>query len=259
VLNLLYSTSDYIPGREALFVKVDLSNYLIDYYLHRKDVVPKATPEQDEKLKELIACFAIHLAAKSPVEEHAWSVHLVSADPYSLFVTGSTGVLDPSGKGTGAIVGNVLTENIRHTDVNSLHAQVVTKDGSVFKSYVSSEEGEISKIVEAFYKQSEQNPLRINYSLTTDVSTGLIALPKWDRDWFRTADLQKLDTEENLKRMRDCGFEFKCDCSPQKLLPYFRSLDEKTLEELYGEDKELIITCPRCGEHFAIDWLMLSD
>jgi len=254
VSHSLTSTSDYLPGPEALLIRIDLSEYLIEYYLHRKDVAPETLAEQDEKLKELIACFAIHLAARPPMEEHAWTVHLVAEHPFSLFVTGSTGPVDGSGHGDGLIVGNILTENIRHTDVNSLHAQYTVKVGTVFKSYVQSESAEISRMVEHFYEQSEQSPLRIKHSTQSDISIGLVALPDSDPTWIAAADLEELSANYLLpiKRMRSCNYEFRCDCSPDKLLPFFRSLTEEALTELYGADEALIISCPRCGKFFPI-------
>ena len=258
-MNTLISTSDYLPGKESLLVDIDMSTYLIDYYLHRRQVAPETTPEQDDGLKELIACFAFHLAARPPTEDHAWTVHLVAEQPYSLFVTGTTGPLSKNGEGVGAIVGNILTENIRYTDVNSLHAQFTVKNGEVFKSYIRSESSKISEVVESFYNQSEQNPIRIFYSDTSDRSLALVALPDWDRDWFHSVSLESLLKPEEIplsrpiKRMRNCQFEFRCDCSPDKLLPFFRSLSPEEVKDLYAEDDDLIISCPRCGKFFPIN------
>jgi len=259
--NSLISNSDYLPEHESLLVQIDMSGYLIDYYIHRKNIASETTFEQDEKLKELIVCFSIHLAARPPGEEHAWTIHLVAAQPYSLFVTGSTGPLDSNGKGRGAIVGNVLTENIRHTDVNSLHAQFTGSNGKVFKSYISSESSEISKMAEAFYKQSEQNPLRVCYSKTSDISLGLVALPGWNRTWFYSVDINKLAETPPIptRRLRSCEYDFRCDCSPEKLIPFFNSLSEQAIDELYGEDPELLITCPRCGLHFSVSKAVLNS
>jgi hypothetical protein len=238
-----------------------MSGYLIDYYVHRKAVAPETTFEQDDKLKELIVCFAVHLAGRPPGEEHAWTVHLVAAEPYSLFVTGHTDPLDKVGEGTGKIVGNVLTENIRHTDVNSLHAQFTVSNGKVFKSYISSESPVISDMTETFYKQSEQNPLRVSYSRTSDISFGLVALPGWDKSWFHSVDLEKLTESEvsTARQMRKCQYDFICDCSPDKLIPFFNSLSEEAIDELYGDDPELVITCPRCGQFFSVSKAVLNS
>lgn len=259
--NSLISNSYYLPNYESLLVQIDMSDYLIDYYIHRKGIASVPTFEQDEKLKELIACFSVHLAARPPGEDHAWTVHLVASEPYSLFVTGSTGPLNPSGEGRGAIVGNILTDNIRHTDVNSLHAQYTIRNGKVFKSYITSESPEVSSMIETFYLQSEQNPLRVFYSKTSDNSFGLVALPGWDKEWFNSVTTEALAGSKfsTLRRMRSCNYDFYCDCSPEKLIPFFNSLSEEAIDELYGEDPELVITCPRCGKYFSIDRGLISS
>src|SRR5690242_7846930 len=87
--NPLVCTTEYVAEREALLLRVDMSDYLVDYYLHRKKVAPDTTPEQDEKLKELIAFFAMHLTLHSSAQSHGWTMQVVSEPPYSLFVTGS--------------------------------------------------------------------------------------------------------------------------------------------------------------------------
>jgi hypothetical protein len=252
----LVATSKYIPKREALFVQVDLSDYLIDYYLHRKDHAPDTTFEHDQKLKELITCFAIHLSGRTAQETHAWTVHLVADTPYSLFVTGNNGIIEDNGLAHGFLVGHILTENIRHTDVNSLHAQF-TNRGRSFNSMVRCETNDIREIVERYYSQSEQYPLRIKISDNSDTALGLIALPEYDEEWIRSVDLNTVQQEltgtaVEATSVRTCHFAFKCDCSPEKLVPFFRSLDEGALNDLYRGDTELSITCPRCGRGFSL-------
>lgn len=249
----LVAISEYIPKREGLLVRVDMSDYLIDYYLHRKEVAPNTRPEHDEKLKELIACFAIHLSARTGRETHAWTVHIVADVPYSLFVTGNTGEIDETGVAKGYIVGHILTDHIRHTDVNSIHAQFTSR-GQAFTSMVRCDSSDIPKMVEQFYNQSEQHPLRLKLSDSSDTALGLVGLPEYDEEWIRSVDVEEAATSDAVTRspLRTCEFAFSCDCSPDKLIPFFRSLSQASLEELYGEDEELQITCPRCGRQFGI-------
>jgi hypothetical protein len=259
--NFLTTVTEYIAEREALFVRVDMSGYLIDYYLHRKDVAAGISAEQDEHLKDLIACLAVHLTIHPSAEAHAWTLHLIAEPPYSVFATGSLiapGSAVASGSESngadGYIVGNVLTENIRHTDVNSLHAQFTDSKGNSFKSYVQSENPDIAAVIEHFYEQSEQQPLRIEISRNSDTAVALAALPGYDSEWFRSVSLEQLanDSTPLRKSMRRCSFAFFCDCSPQKLLPFFRSLSKENLDELYGDDEQVTIVCPRCGRQFIL-------
>jgi len=256
----LVAVTEYIPKREALLIKVDTSDYLIDYYLHRRQYAPDTDPTHDEKLKELITCFAIHLSARTATETHAWTVHLVADTPYSLFVTGNTGAIDDSGIAHGFIVANILTDHIRHTDVNSIHAQF-TNRGNTFNSHVQCDSNDIPRMVEQFYAQSEQYPLRIKISDNSDTAIGLVALPEFDEEWIQTVDLDSLVTSSDVPRspMRTVHFAFSCDCSPDKLLPFFRSMSPEAVEELYGNDQELHITCPRCGKQFGVNRSELAE
>ncbi|MFN8391372.1 MAG: Hsp33 family molecular chaperone HslO [Bdellovibrionota bacterium] len=252
--NSLVCNIEYLPAREALLIQLDMSEYLIDYYIHRGEFASETTPEQDQKLKELIACFAVHLGMHRATQSHAWTLHMISDPPFSLFVTGA---IDALGEGTsdgGYLVGNVLTDHIRHTDVNSFHAQFTDSVGQSFKSYVQSESGDVAQVVEHFYRQSEQQPLRIALSGTNDTAVALAALPGYDQSWFESAELDALsnDQTEQKKPMRTLRFNFACDCSPEKLLPFFRSIPSASVDELYGVDEELVIICPRCAKSFRI-------
>jgi len=249
----LIAISEYIPKREALLVRVDMSDYLIDYYLHRKEFAPDTDPLHDEKLKELIACFAVHLSARTAQETHAWTAHIASESPYSLFVTGNTGVMDDSGIARGFLVGHILTDNIRHADIHSIHAQLSHR-GKTFNSMVKCESSAIPSMVTQFYSSSEGYPVRLLLSDTSDTAIGLVALPEFDAEWIMSVDLEELvqSTEIPKSPMRTCHFAFSCDCSPAKLLPFFRSMSVDALEELYGNDSALVITCPRCGRQFSI-------
>jgi molecular chaperone Hsp33 len=250
----LVTTAEYIPKREALLVTVDMSDYLIDYYLHRKDHAPHTLPAHDENLKSLIACFAVHLSARTALETHAWTAHVTGSAPYSLFVTGNTGEIDDSGIAKGFLVGHVLTENIRLAETHSLHAQVSNR-GKTYNSMVQCDTPDIAGMVTQFYAQSEGYPIRLILSTTSDTAIGLVALPEYDAEWCASVDIEELVSSKTVERsfMRTCHFKFECDCSPDKLLPFFRSMDIDSLEELYGEDTELQISCPRCGKQFSVN------
>jgi molecular chaperone Hsp33 len=161
--------------------------------------------------------------------------------------------MDDTGVARGFIVGNVLTDNIRETKVNAIHAQF-TNRGRTFNSMVQCDSGDIPRMVEQFYAQSEQYPLRIELADDSDTARGIVALPEYDDEWIRAVGFEELNTSDAIERshMRTCQFEFQCDCSPQKLIPFFQAMTPRDLEELYGNDQELDITCPRCGKHFSV-------
>lgn len=263
--NLLRTVAHYLPRKEAIFVTVDLSDFFIDYYVHSGSLDERVRPEHDEKLKQLFACFAAHLTIQPATTSHAWTLHLQSEHPFSLFVAGEVE--------RGFIVGHVISENIRHTDVNTLHAQVI-RHGESSTSSVQSESAEVCDVVEHFYLQSEQLPVRIFLPSDSDTALVLAAMPDFDATWFEAVDLLTVHqslirqtgpsgiaatevggddgTDSEFKVMRRHEFAFRCDCSPEKLAPYFRTIGAAEIDELFGEDESLQITCPRCGRRFAL-------
>ncbi|MFM1849099.1 MAG: hypothetical protein RL417_2573 [Pseudomonadota bacterium] len=250
----LKATSDYLRDREVFLIRIEMSEYLLDYYHQRRELAASTARAHDEKLKDLIASFAIHLTARTALETHAWTLHIVDEQPYSLFVTGSTGELGEDGIARGFLVGHILTEHIRHSDTNAIHAQCINR-GKTFRSYVPCESSNIASMVESFYRQSEQRPIRIKISETSDSAIGLAALPGFESAWFYGVDLDELAAESeklDKTRMRNCHFTFTCDCSPEKLTPFFKTLGAQGLADLYGDDEELMISCPRCGRRFAV-------
>jgi len=154
VENKLISSSYYLQEKHVLLLHCDLGEFLIDYYLAQKDLDQKPTPEQDLKLKKLFAAAALHITQRHPEESLAWTLLMRGSDPYSLFVTAS-----PSEK---MLVGRVITDNIRHTDVNIFHAQMSRKKGEISNSSVMCQSDDVERMVEEFYQQSEQLPLKVS-------------------------------------------------------------------------------------------------
>ena len=253
MLQALISKSDYLPEKKVLLVECDLSSYLIDYFLHIKANIEDPHPERNEKLRDLFACLALHLSIRPPEETVAFTLHMHGQEPFSLFATGNAN--------TKFLVGHVLEENIRHTDINMFHSQTIKSKGQSYSSAVRCETDNIKEMFEAYYNQSEQLPARAFFIQNSDKAIAIAAMPDYDQEWFAKIP-EEFPAEEisklEKKPMRAYEFFFNCDCSPDKLLPYFKSLDKKSLDELYGKDSALIIGCPRCGRKFDIERTLLD-
>ncbi len=238
--------SFYLPQKNVLVVESDISDFLIDYYIHLKNSGQKPSVQRDNKLKELFSCLACHLGIRPPEETAAFTLHMHAEKPFSLFASGNAKME--------FIVGHVIEENIRHTDINMFHVQTI-KSGQSYTSAVRCETEEIKEMFESYYAQSEQLPVKIFFIKNSDKAVAIAAMPEYDQEWFDSIGNkypeEKLNALEQSP-MRTYFFKYKCDCSVEKLLPYFKNLDEEKIEELYDGDKELIIGCPRCGRKFPM-------
>jgi molecular chaperone Hsp33 len=256
----LKTTCDFVREKNVFLIHVDLSQYLLEYYVYRKDFAEVVTRFQDNQLKDLISSFAIHLTASIGTNSHAWTVTLISNPPYSLFVTGANGEPDKDGISKGYIVGNVLLDHIRSSDTNAISAQSVIGSKTT-NSFVATEESEIYKIVEAYYNQSEQRPIKISISENSDTAIGIVALPDFDEQWFESVEVNSFFNEAktfDTVRMRTCEYVFECSCSVEKLLPFFQALSVDEIEDWYQDDEQLIVNCPRCGKSYIITRAMVT-
>ena len=204
-------------------------------------------PDHDEQLKQCFAGLAIHLTTRPASESVAWTIHMQSQRPYSLFLTGNSS--------EEYLVGRILYDNVSHTDQNIFHSQVVRDKGEFSRSTVRSEDSAISSLFETFYEKSEQLPAKLRFIDNSDKAVALFALTDFDQAWFKNADpIAVLNDIENIQYdlVNKTGFRFLCSCSPQKLLPLFQTMKIDEIEELYAQDSHLIVDCPRCGKKFQI-------
>ena len=241
------TNSFHLPDHSALLIHGEYSEYLVDYYLTLKKYNIVLTKEQDEKLKQLLACLAVHVTFRSPEESVAWTLHMHAEQPFSLFATGSSS--------NGMLVGQVLRNDIRHTDINIFHSQVARKKGQSSKSMVRFEEDDIVHAVESFYRNSEQLGISLQFFENSDEIVALIAMPGCDEEWFAAQQPRELyHNKEQFthKNIKTCEFHYRCDCSVDKLLPYLRASGREALLELYQDDTVLNINCPRCGRLFEL-------
>ena len=177
----------------------------------------------------------------------AWTLLMRSSEPYSLFVTAS-----PAEK---MLVGQVIVDNIRHTDVNIFHAQMSGKKGEVSNSSVLCQSTDVEKMVEEYYQQSEQLPLKVSLLRDSDMALALVGMPEVDLGWFEENEPEEIYTnlsDFSHKLMKQCEFSYFCNCSPEKLLPFLKKIPKVELEELYGDDPKIVVNCPRCGKNFEM-------
>lgn len=235
-----------------MLVHCNFADFLIDYYIDRKQKQDQDSPERNQKLLQLMAGAALHITVRSPEESVAWTLLLQDEQPYSVFVTAS-----PS---ENILVGQILTENIRHTDINIFHSQISRSKGKVSNSSIRCEVDDIELMVETFYEKSEQLPLKASLLRDNDDAIILVGMPQVDMGWFEQNEpAQVFDELESYspKLMKQCNFRFACNCSAEKLLPYLRAVSKEQLEELYGDDENIVVNCPRCGKNFGIKRTML--
>lgn len=231
--------SIFVRSRFALMIKAHFPPIYADYYLHRMEQKLEYPEVIDTALKSLIAGFTLHLTARPWAESIAWTINL-RAPRVNYFVTG--------GSVPEAVVGRVFLENVREPDRNFLYSQTRVPEAEPRLSTIEVDGKDPLAWIEQYYRQSEQRPARL-FELEDENFVLIVAQPDCDLEWLESLDADKaakiLD-EEDCNPLENRRFRFHCGCSSERLLPTLAMWQDK-LEELFGDDPAITISCPRCA------------
>lgn len=243
--------SIFIRHRNALMLRAKFAPIYTDYYLHLMQHGLRNPAELDEILKEFMAMLTLHLVARPWAETIAWTVNL-RAPRVNVFVTG--------GSVQESIVGRVFTEDVREPDRNLFYSQ--TTSSNLPEPRISTLEVEDKNPlhwIEEYYRQSEQRPAR-TFRLEDEEYVLIAAQPDCDMAWLESLDTEAvikiLETEET-KLLETRKFRFDCGCTLERILPILGNWRHHT-DELFGDDEEIQIQCPRCAARYRVTRDMLE-
>ncbi|MEM6911867.1 MAG: Hsp33 family molecular chaperone HslO [Verrucomicrobiota bacterium] len=243
--------SHYIRARNCLFIEARLASLYMDYYLHLQDHELRYTQDQDRSLKEALACLLLHLVSRPREETVAWTMNF--SDPaMNLFVTGNSR--------PGQITGRIFTEEVREARQNLFYSQVQIPDGPSYNSMVKVEGRAILSLVEQFYDQSEQLPARF-FELPDERFCVVKGMPEADESWLRSLTLPEVEAlreTETVKFLETRSYRFDCGCRIDRILPALSGIASRDMEELFGGQEVIRITCPRCGLRYALSRDMMK-
>jgi molecular chaperone Hsp33 len=245
----------FVRGRNALLARADFEPLYIDYYLHLAEHGLRYPGKEDLMLKEALAAFTLHLASRPQDEGSGWTMNF--RDPaMNLFVTGSSR--------PGKVTGRIFTEDVRDFGKNLFVAQVTRNGSSPRQSMVDFASNDIFETVESYYSQSEQRLARL-FRYDEEDLIMVSAQPDCDEAWLAaltTEDILTIDQRETLSLLETRQYIWNCGCSVDRLYPLLAKLSEQDLQDTFGPEEIITLTCPRCGaryraarEHFEA-WLV---
>lgn len=242
----------FVRHRNALWVRGSFTGMFTDYYIHLMEQKVRHKPELDLMLKELLVMLSLYLTTRPWAETTAWTVNL-RAPLVNVFATG--GCLDES------ITGRLFTEDVREPDRNFFYSQTTAPkwDTSRLSSMEMTSRNPLDWF-ESFYHQSEQRPGRAFHMGGDDYSV-LVAQPDCDLDWFHGLDLDALKNIESCEEtmlLEVRRIRFHCGCNLAKILPLLASW-HKRMDELFGEQDEISVQCPRCAANYRVSRSMIAE
>lgn len=237
--------SIFVRHRNCLLLRADFTPIFTDYYLQLMDVGERHPENLDTALKDHLAMLTLHLTARPWAETIAWTVNL-RAPRVNFFATGSSVHEN--------IVGRLFTKDVREPDRNFLYSQTTLPGEKPRLSTIEVNTSNPMEWVEEFYRQSEQRPGRA-FRLSDDNYVLIAAQPDFDKEWLESLTpemVEEILEKEETKTLETRRFKFHCGCSLEKILSTLGAWKEKP-EELFGDDKQLKLQCPRCAKKYIIE------
>jgi len=235
----------FVRERNALVVRAAFGPLFVDYYLHLMQHSLKPAESHAAIMKDALAAFTLYLASRPWKEVTAWTVNL--QDPLlNVFVTGSSL--------TGSVVGRLFENGVRKNDKNMLYSQVNSEGSESRQSIVEIVGDDFFAITEQFHNQSDQRPARFfehspeDYILVT-------AQPQCDLDWLEgldTGSIRSMDKTETLSLLETRKYRFLCGCDIGRILPVFKPMGERELDDFFSDGDSVNVHCPRCGASFPV-------
>jgi molecular chaperone Hsp33 len=236
--------SIFVRHRNCLMVRAEFTPIFTDYYLHLMDIGERHPENLDTTLKDLVAVLTLHLTARPWAETIAWTANL-RAPRVNFFATGSS-VHE-------YITGRLFTEDVREPDRNFLYSQTTTVGKEPRTSTIEVDTSDPLEWLQHFYDQSEQRPGRA-FRLPNDTYVLVAAQPDFDEEWFEGLNVEqvaKIINDEQTKVLETRKFKFSCGCSLERILPTLSAWKDKP-EELFGDDANLALQCPRCAKKYLV-------
>lgn len=233
----------FVRGRNAMVARADLGELFVDYYLHLGANGVKAAPEHDALFKRALAAFVLHGASRPRNELTAWTINF-QEPRVNLFLTGDNE--------TGTVTGRIFSENVKELPENIFYADVVRGRGEKRRSAVTFAGADPIVAVEKFYAQSEQRLARF-FSVGEEEWAMVTEHPDCDLAWLKalTAEgARELATTESLGVLEKRVCRWHCGCNQGKLMEVLALTIRSDAGELFGDDAQIEIRCPRCaGRH----------
>jgi len=237
--------SIHVRHRNALLLRGQFTPVYTDYYLHLMQHGLRNPPALDLVLKDLLACFTLHLVARPWAETSAWTITL-RAPRVNFFVTGDSR--------EEAVTGRLFTGNVREHDRNFLYVQVTAPQWAQPRSSTVEITGQDAPSwIDQYYRQSEQRPGRA-FRLADETFALVAAQPGCDLPWLENLTLEQIaaiETTEETKLLETRRFRFHCGCTLDKILPVLGSW-RKRPDELFGNSDHVTIQCPRCAARYRV-------
>jgi hypothetical protein len=189
---------------------------------------------------------AAALAAVSLAQRESWGWTLTSTgDGHGLFCG-----VEPEGMICG-------TSRAAHPDHAVAYLQRKKGDGPLVESRFTPASGDPAASVQLYFAQVEQIETRLAIggglgALVQALPGGALAELAVMGDDELLSELRAIVTSERATHLDDVVVFYECRCDENLILKMIAGLDDTSRRELWADQEEICVACPRCGRQFAI-------
>ncbi len=235
----------FVRSRNALYVRIDMSELYVDYYLHLSENGVKPAPEHDALFKRALAGFVLHSVSRPWNELTAWTMNF-QEPRVNLFLTGDNE--------TGGVAGRVFAENVRELPENLFYADVVRGKEPKRRSTVNFTGPDPLVAVEKFYEQSEQRLGRF-FQTGEEEFAFVIEHPDCDLAWLRALTVEQvkgIETAETLSQLESRVVKWHCGCNQNRIMGVLSPAMRSDPNDLFGSEEKIEVRCPRCAARYTV-------
>ena len=236
--------SIFVRHRNCLLLRAQFTPIYTDYYLHLMEHKLRYPIDLDAQLKDLIAVLTLHLTARPWAETIAWTVSQ-RAPRVNFFATGSSTFEN--------ITGRLFTKDVKEPATNLLFSQTSVPGQEPQTTSVDMDSNDPIDWIEHYYAQSEQRPAKC-FRLDDENYVLVAAQPDYDEEWFEALDQKNaasITVDEQTKLLETRKFRFHCGCSRERIIATLGAWKDKP-DELFQEEEQITVNCPRCGAHYKV-------
>ncbi len=229
-----------LPARDLLVARGDFGPLFEAYVEHSRRWVGDPDGLVATMMRQGLAAAGLYLTFRALDENTAWTINFAEP-PLNIFIT--------SDAKTGKVVGRYFDQHVKTVDYNRIFVQSVRNVGRPQQSSVRVKGFDVLSIFEQYYALSEQSAARF-FELGEHRFMMLSALPDADDAWLEsltTTEAASLLQAEECREIEGRKVSFGCSCDQQIVFKTVSSIFADKEAELFGEDDEVEVSCPRCG------------
>ena len=231
---------------DLMIVIGDFPDFLVGKKLYEeRHKITGVIKDSEETLNKLMAAASFVAISLAERESWGWSVTM-EGSPYGYFIGA-----EPEG-----MVCGVSKESDQ--ELSTIYVQRQKNDGPMTQSHLVPIPGDPVKSVESYFIHADQTRTRIEL----DENNSGVLVQLMPAGTFDEIEKMPADKLIELCRQKAEGGEFKlieevvtfyeCRCDDEQIYDMILSLPKDQRKELWGDQSEINIECPRCGRDYKM-------